>query len=267
MAMENLVVTDAQGGNPVSLPRVFTRENIPFGDCTIPVPDRIRRYDVLRELADEIPQYDSQSVDLLIGVSCPLALELLQVVSDSRSCPLVAIRLRHGWTLLGPTAGDPGNSVSNFRCAVQQQHAELIAPPMSSYDSDFRDCLSHDKLAPSKQDQKFLKIVQENITFDDGHYVIPLPLKDDPHLALPNNCSQALKRLFWQREKMKDPGYYIDYVKFMRKMMGYCERAPDASTVHPGRLCIFPIMEYITSTNQGKFVWFSTVAHATMVCP
>ena len=49
--------------------------------------------------------------------------------------------------------------------------------------------------ALSQEDRRFLKIVTEGIhRREDGHYEMPLPLKD-PNVRLPNNKEMALRRL------------------------------------------------------------------------
>ena len=52
--------------------------------------------------------------------------------------------------------------------------------------------LSGFKSGISIEDQKFLKVMKENTVLVNGHYQIPLPLKD-PDVKFPNNRKQAEK--------------------------------------------------------------------------
>jgi len=270
MAIDNIVVSDTNGLNPIVLPRAFSRYDIPFGDFNIPTADDIRRFDTLKEVSENLPPFSSCSIDILIGANCPFALEPLQVVSDP-SCPLIAVRLRHGWTILGSTGSNPIGSLSNFRIVAHEQHSEIFSPPLikTLYDSEFSDSVSHDALAHSKQDKEFLHIVQREKRFDHGHHVLPLPFKD-PVVSMPNNRAAAFKRLMWQREKMrKDEQYYADYAKFIQKLIdkGYCERAPDASLVPCGRIWYLPHHGVYNINKPGKIrVVFDCSARFNGVC-
>ena len=85
----------------------------------------------------------------------------------------------------------------------------------------------------SKEDRKFLGIAEQGIHWcGDGHYELPLPLKDE-NIKLPNNRIAALcglsqlKRRFEARNSQK---YKADYVKFMRKIAShYAKRVPETS--------------------------------------
>ena len=55
-------------------------------------------------------------------------------------------------------------------------------------------CLSEFKNGISIEDQRFLKVMKENTVLVNGHYQIPLPLKD-PDVKFPNNRKQAEKQL------------------------------------------------------------------------
>ena len=54
--------------------------------------------------------------------------------------------------------------------------------------------LSQFKNSISIEDKKFLNVMKENTALVNGHYQIPLPLKD-PDVKFPNNRKQAEKRL------------------------------------------------------------------------
>ena len=230
-AIDDLVVTDLNGDNAIPLPRTFSRTEIPVDPNSIPTIDDIKPYPCMKEVVNAfpIPVGLAAQVDVLIGSNCPRALEPLQVASDE-SCPLIAVRLTHGWTIFGSVGGEPTHSIINHRIS----HSEILAPDslMRMFEHEFNECASGpDELGTSVEDRKFLEIVENNISFDDTHYVIPLPLKNSS-IEMPNNRSQAHQRLMWQRKKMvRDAGYHKDYVTFVNNLIdkGYCEKAPSLS--------------------------------------
>jgi hypothetical protein len=142
-----------------------------------------------------------------------------------------------------PDAQGSGSIIAN-RISVQEAHAEVLTPEslMHMFEVEFNERLAEpDEKGLSREDQQFLKIVQENVSFEDGHYVIPLPFKDN-HPPLQNNRSQAMQRLIWQKKKMhSNPQYHEDYTKFIAQMIdkGYCEIVTDAGS-HPGQVRYLP---------------------------
>ena len=82
----------------------------------------------------------------------------------------------------------------------------------------------------SFEDRRFLKIVQEGIhQRDDGHYEMPLPLKNND-VELPNNKYLALSRLMKLKQRLQnDTQYRRDYVEFMQENIknGFRERVPN----------------------------------------
>ncbi len=86
---------------------------------------------------------------------------------------------------------------------------------------DFNDPrASHpDDKGMSREDMKFLHIVQNGIHYENGRYTVPLPLKNTD-VSLPDNKNQAVKHLQWQEKKMRrDPTYQADYAAFMKKIL------------------------------------------------
>ena len=79
--------------------------------------------------------------------------------------------------------------------------------------------------------QKFLRLMEKEVTKEDGHHQLPLPFrKRDQHW--PNNRVQAKMRLQGLKERiMKDGNFFKDYSSFMEDLFqkGYAERSPNAS--------------------------------------
>ena len=205
-AVDDLVVTDSNGDNSIQLPRTFSRAEIPVDPSSIPTVDDIKPYACLSEVMHAFPGPLATQVDLLIGSNCPRALEPLQVVSD-KSCPLVAVRLRHGWTIFG-SIGEPSDSVVSHRIT----HNEILTPDSltSMIEPEFNErAPSPDELGTSVDDGRFLEMVENNLSCDGNHDVISLPLTD-PSIEIPNDRPQVYQRLMLQRKNNDD--HRKDYV-------------------------------------------------------
>ena len=81
----------------------------------------------------------------------------------------------------------------------------------------------------SCDDRKFLDIVERETVKKNGHYVVPLPFRDQ-ELVMPNNKQQAVKRLMsLQRRFIRDNKFFLDYKKYMNDLLekGYARRCKD----------------------------------------
>ena len=224
--INNLIVSDLAGKNQIRLPRTYTREEIPVNHQHIPRPEVIRKFANLRCIANRIPEYESNlNIGLLIGSNCPLALEPLEVCPGKEGSPY-AVRLRHGWTLHGPVrSGDCEPRVDVNRIVVKEIETfkEFLTPSsiLQMFERDFNDykqALYPEERGMSYEDKKFLKMAQQGIQFNDGHFTLPLPFRDD--IYMPNNRPYAIKRLMFQKKKMlRDQQYYDDYKLFMDQLL------------------------------------------------
>ena len=70
----------------------------------------------------------------------------------------------------------------------------------------------------SNKGQKFLRLIEKEVTKDDGHYQLPLPFrKRDLHW--PNKRIQAKMRLKGLKKRfMKDENLFKDYSNFMEDL-------------------------------------------------
>ena len=75
-----------------------------------------------------------------------------------------------------------------------------------------------DECGNSFEDESFLKMTENDISFVGGHYQIPLPFRNvNATDSLPNNRPQAVSRAEWQKKKMlKNMKYHSDYVSLLR---------------------------------------------------
>ena len=237
IAVNDLVITDIHGENSIDLPRIYTRQEIPIDHEQIPRPEIIQKYKHLQRIVKELsPFLPDLDVGILVGNSCPEALEPLEVIPQTQTGPY-AIRLRHGWTVHGPISmtNTTDTTLACHRVMVHETETvkELLTCSniLRMFEQDFNifpESKYPGERGLSVEDEKFMNIVQQGTSFAEGSYTVPFPFRtEDP--SLPNNKAQALKRAAWQKRKMiNDPKYYEDYKAFMKKLMdnSYAERVP-----------------------------------------
>ncbi|XP_073234570.1 uncharacterized protein [Porites lutea] len=248
--IEGLIVSRFDGQVDIPLPKAYTRNLIPGLRGQIPRPETARKYEHLKTIADEIPPYDEQlSIGLLIGNNCARALKPRSVVPGKSNDPY-AIRTILGWGVVGAkghgnrTDGtgeraecyctatkEVGNEQPTGLFVPLQSCKEILAPLSIKrmFEQDFAETQDLN-LTMSQEDLKFMNITVGGIhKADNGHYEIPLPLRDE-NVRLPCNRKLAEARLKQLKRRLEnDPKYKQDYVTFMEKMIadGHAEKAPN----------------------------------------
>ena len=267
VVLNNLVVTDMSGEQAVELPRTYVRDEIPVNLNQVPRPAAVRSWKHLQRIADEIPDFmENIKVGILIGSNCPIALEPLEVIptsSDDKPSPY-ALRLRHGWTVHGPSSGDvrhKGEDVVSHRIVVQEieSHKEIISPSaiLNFFEADFNDRkveMYPGEKGMSQEDLRFMQIAEDGIGLQDGHYTLPLPFKNE-NVCLPNNRNHALKRLLQQKKKMlKDARYFADYKNFMNVLFekGFAEEVDATENTPEGKVWFLPHHGIYSVNKPGK---------------
>ncbi|XP_067031489.1 uncharacterized protein [Acropora muricata] len=157
--VEELIVSDPNGTNPIELPRAYTTNEIPVQHEQIPTREVVGRIDHLKEIAGEIPLYDQElDIGLLIGNNCPTALVPLKVVPNEGDGPF-AVRLHHGWTVSGPlhiVATPITNKITANRITVREIEnvKETITPELllQLFELAFNDMARRSKLLSKRQE-------------------------------------------------------------------------------------------------------------------
>ncbi|KAK0138800.1 hypothetical protein N1851_024662 [Merluccius polli] len=96
------------------------------------------------------------------------------------------------------------------------------------YNTDFPERKYDDKDEMSQEDKQFLQSVQKTTTFENGHYCVGLPLKNEK-VKMPNNRCVAEQRIkCLQRKLQKNPEFFEDYKSFMDTIIekGYAVQVP-----------------------------------------
>lgn len=221
LVVTNLEVTDLDENVVISLPEVLSRPSMPVVKDEIPKQEDVDRWPHLQGYV-YLAELNSE-VDLLIGANVPEALQPREVVPASDGGPY-ATRVDLGWVINGPT-GRKQKFVpsSSFFVNCKETHPMCIAC------ADFADATLSDGLSMSRDDLKFMNIVEDSVMqCEDGHYQVSLPLRD-LNLQMPANRSQAERRaLYLKRKFSKDVKFREDYVACLEKVIGdgFAEKVP-----------------------------------------
>ena len=99
---ENLKVAGSLGKPKwIKLPRAYTKPKLPVDEHEIATPAKVKRWNYLEGIANEICRNTDISVRLLIGANCAEALEPKEVISSRESGPY-AVKTILGWCVVGP---------------------------------------------------------------------------------------------------------------------------------------------------------------------
>ena len=143
----------------------------------------------------------------------------------------------------------------NIAFVTTSQTKEEISPKevKMMFEADFSE-KDRNSQALSQDDRRFLAIVEQGIRhYEDGHYELPLPLKETS-ASLPNNQEVALRRLSQLKRRFKsDQKYKEDYTTFMKNLIknGHTDRVP------PDECLLQGSFQDIKSSLPGKGkVWY-----------
>ena len=214
----------------------------------------------LKRIQGKIPPYNEDvDIGLLIGCNCPKVIAPTEVIRSKGEEPY-AVRTLLGWSIVGPVAtsdtprdghaldstchrtltreviSGASDSANQLSFILHGKMKEVMNPSAINqmFELDFLEHKNKSKHCLSKEDKKFIQIAEKGIQHrDDGHYELPLPLKNET-IELPNNKTVALRRLNQLKRRFvgrNGQKYYTDYSEFMKKLIknGYAERVPEMS--------------------------------------
>ncbi|CAB4008562.1 Hypothetical predicted protein [Paramuricea clavata] len=194
--VNGLIVSDLDGANSITLPKVFSRDEIPGRKSEIPRQELCRKWKHLERVVEQVhPYMENVKIGLLIGTNCPQAIEPRDFVASNNGGPFAVLTFA-GWTIVGPLyLSDNENEVDCHRIVVQEigsdkpsEHhfmvedsvKELVTPEslnkMFELEFNERHC---QKEQYSQEDKRFMEKIQRDTEYVNGHYVIPLPFRDD----------------------------------------------------------------------------------------
>ena len=207
-AVDGLIISavDCKKGRPmewIELSKAYSRNCLPVERDEISTPGKIERLEYLRPISWVITQMDNIDVGMLIGANCMKALEPMEIISSRDGGPY-AYRTKLGWCIVGPiTTSRNDGSVKCHRVAMKDVASGKIAPHHfvlddkaktedvgikemleRMYYSDFCEC-NHFQVKSilgnieyiSREDKKFLDILEIGTKKDGAHYEVPLPFR------------------------------------------------------------------------------------------
>ena len=206
----------------ITLPKSYSQVDLPVDSEEVVTAGKLEKWKYLHCIKDEVCISDNADVGILIGANCGKALEPIKVISSQNGGPY-AFQTLLGWCVVGPIQGTPKSGKDGFNCnrilvdnseshdpamhcfAVKEEVADIGITEMSQRlclrDFNEPDLLGKNKSIIeldaeeiSSNDMKFIKLMNQEVKQVDGHYQLPLPLKD-PNIKLPNNRKQAERRL------------------------------------------------------------------------
>ncbi|KAL7826268.1 hypothetical protein SRHO_G00340060 [Serrasalmus rhombeus] len=215
------------------------RDVIPVSKENVISSKDLEKWPYLRNV--DIKEIDAD-VELLIGVNTPKAMEPWEIINSIGNGPY-AVRTMLGWIVNGPlgSMGDVTNHhvVTTNRISVSEIEELLI----KQYNQEFPETHYTEKREMSLDDKKFMKILTEQVTYENSHYYLPLPFRND-NVMMPNNREVAIRRAASLAKRLKgDKSFQAEYKQFMDKMLeqDYAEKIPlDQLHVVEGKIWYVP---------------------------
>ena len=199
-------------------------------------------------------------VDVLIGMDNAYALMPLEVrCSSSDRCQPYATRTLFGWSLNGPVDNNSCLQVSSHFVDLGREIDKLWE--VETLDEDARSL--------SYEDRKVLDLWDREIEHKDGHYVIPIPWKDET-ATMPNNKHAATSRLNNLTSRLCKTDMLEQYSGQLKKMEmdGYAEKVPVEETyVQDNKVWYLLHHAVVSAAKPGKVrVVFDCAAKHGEVC-
>lgn len=167
----NLEVGGLESSQFYPLPEVITQQQMPVTTEDMVKAEDLIKWPYLSKV--HMPSIHAE-VDLLIGTNAPKLLEPWEVINSQGNGPY-AVRTVLGWVVNGPLNGNDNLEVANVtvnRISVSKLE-ELL---MNQYNHDFSEKQA-DKQEMSREDLKFLHIMDTSAKLQDGKYCVNLPFK------------------------------------------------------------------------------------------
>jgi hypothetical protein len=119
--VNGLIVSDLDGANSITLPKVFSRDEIPGCKTEIPHQELCHKWKHLERVVEQVhPYMENVKIGLLIGTNCPQVIEPRDFVASNNGGPFAVLTFA-GWTIVGPLyLSDNENEVDCHRIIVQE---------------------------------------------------------------------------------------------------------------------------------------------------
>ena len=159
------------------------------------------------------------NVDILLGLDNSNLMRVLEERIGEEGEPH-AIETPIGWVASGGKFSEDPVSYRSRRIAVQRGETNKDQKILELQQTVRDLSLLNEEIQPSINDKKAEEIVKDSIKEVDGHYEIPVPLKNNVN-KLPNNFDLAAKRAEGLRQKMiKNPAHLqplLESMEFLKQ--------------------------------------------------
>ena len=258
-AVNNLLVSSTSTLEfSLVLPKTYSRPILPVDEEEVPTPRKVEQWKYLDKIHQFLPS-DKVKIEIgvLIGGNCPKALEPVEMIPSQGNGPY-ALRTILGWCVTGPIRTSNGGSTpskqachlvavdSSVRFTVQNELKDRTIEEMmlAMFSQDFSENQpqeNQDVVMMSQEDFEFMKLMDKENQFIDGHHCLPLPLRSES-FKFPNNRKQAVQRAESLKRKLnRNHQMYNDYKEFINSIIkkGYAEKV-NHSSVTEGKTWYIP---------------------------
>jgi hypothetical protein len=242
----SFVVMGFDEPDAVTLQTVYTKSKLHIQTELIAPRSDVQQWSHLRNV--RWPQLKSPQIEIIIGLDVPEAHVPLQVISGRAGEPY-ATRTMLGWTVNGPV-GTGSHRITSFHVTTEPATSEQLQR-FWQYEDQLAYTLDGSQ-AISADDSKVIELWDARTSRDQGHYVIPIPLKNEDVVS--NNrpmAEQRLRSLKWRLSKNTE--LKSSYDAGMEDMFnkGYAERVP-VDEMNVPRCWYLPHHPVISSSKPGK---------------
>nr|XP_061785759.1 uncharacterized protein LOC133576497 [Nerophis lumbriciformis] len=167
------------------------------------------------------------NVDLLIGTNASKLMEPWEVINSHGDGPY-AVRTLLGWVINGPLQGNDTHNASptvTVNRTIVNRLEELL---INQYMHDFNEQGPKDQEEMSREEMKYMELVESSVQLQDGHYQMKLPFKSE-NTSLPNNICVAKQRIRGlERRLQRNADFHSEYTSFLTDVInkGYAEQVP-----------------------------------------
>lgn len=194
-----LQITCRDGTEAVDIPEVYSWPTLPVGNKHIPTEEVWRKYDHLKDL--NISTAPVSKITVLIGTTVSEAHRQTDWRSGSNPQDPVAVKYKWGWTLLGG-----GGSLECHFIDVEHNLSEQL---LSLAETEYAGTKYSFDRPTSADDVKAKKTLDEETFLCEGHYYVPIPVKDSC-INLVNNRPLAVNRLMSEKRKLQKGVLVVD---------------------------------------------------------
>lgn len=205
------------------LPFLLTNDFIPDTRSEVATPSILSHHNHLSHLKENFPELD-ESVPVLMLIGADVG-ELMHSKCYGDQSPY-AHQTPLGWAVVGPTCKNNSSRyvhARTLRTAIERGDCSFSAsgsfPPRENFSrvDVFKEFQDDDISDISKDDRKFLSIMESGVTIEDGMIKAPLPFHE-PYPSMPNNKEAVYHRTKIALDKLRrDPEKLEQCLKGMDK--------------------------------------------------